>query len=63
MHHALDTEVRFDEPPPQTTTRRAPPREISVGAPSQRDPRDRASFVPPTDSDWDTPAFQRRGHS
>jgi len=24
-------------------------------------PRERASFVPPLDADWDTPAFQRRG--
>ena len=23
--------------------------------------RDRATFVPPLDSEWDTPAFQRRG--
>jgi cell division protein FtsZ len=38
-------------------TRRAPARELSTASA----PRDRASFVPPLDSDWDTPAFQRRG--
>jgi cell division protein FtsZ len=31
----------------------------SVAPPSA--PRERQSFVPPLDSDWDTPAFQRRG--
>jgi len=30
-------------------------------APSNPTGRERASFVPPLDSDWDTPAFQRRG--
>jgi len=34
----------------------APP-SLSSGAPS----RERATFVPPLDADWDTPAFQRRG--
>ena len=41
------------------TTRRGTgpaPQTQSAGAA----PRDRASFVPPLDSDWDTPAFQRR---
>jgi cell division protein FtsZ len=23
--------------------------------------RERSTFVPPLDADWDTPAFQRRG--
>ncbi|NUP12580.1 MAG: cell division protein FtsZ [Polyangiaceae bacterium] len=43
-------------------TRRAPARELTSNATSERNPRDRASFVPPLDSDWDTPAFQRRGN-
>jgi len=54
-------ELRGDEPS-VPSTRRPPARELSVGATSHREPRDRTSFVPPTDSDWDTPAFQRRGH-
>jgi hypothetical protein len=37
-------------------TRRAPARELGASG------RDRASFVPPLDADWDTPAFQRRGN-
>ncbi len=39
-------------------TRRAPARELQSGTPA----RDRASFVPPLDADWDTPTFQRRGN-
>ncbi len=44
-------------------TRRAPARELSSQAfgPASGHARDRASFVPPLDADWDTPAFQRRG--
>jgi len=69
--HALPIE-RYEEaalpppppaPPPQT--RRAPVRELTSqfgGPASGREPRERTSFVPPTDTDWDTPAFQRRGH-
>jgi cell division protein FtsZ len=38
-------------------SRRAPARELSSSA----SVRDRASFVPPLDADWDTPTFQRRG--
>ncbi|WP_437488396.1 cell division protein FtsZ [Sorangium sp. So ce1014] len=41
------------------TTRRPAPQVQSAGGGGG--PRDRASFVPPLDSDWDTPAFQRRG--
>jgi len=62
---ALRTEVGADPRPDEALappTRRAPARELSIGAASHREPRDRASFVPPTDSDWDTPAFQRRVH-
>ncbi|MBL9024743.1 MAG: cell division protein FtsZ [Myxococcales bacterium] len=36
-------------------TRRAPARELGASG------RERSSFVPPLDADWDTPAFQRRG--
>jgi cell division protein FtsZ len=58
-------------------TQRQPHRHEEVAFPAQRraaahpaqaqaggappGPRERASFVPPLDSDWDTPAFQRRG--
>ncbi len=37
-------------------SRRAPARELGASG------RDRSSFVPPLDADWDTPTFQRRGH-
>jgi cell division protein FtsZ len=43
-------------PSEEVPSRRAPARELSSSA------RDRASFVPPLDADWDTPTFQRRGH-
>jgi cell division protein FtsZ len=33
----------------------------SGGSTAPSGTRDRASFVPPLDSEWDTPAFQRRG--
>jgi cell division protein FtsZ len=33
----------------------------AISAPTGPTPRERASFVPPLDADWDTPAFQRRG--
>ena len=46
--------------PPAVPSRRPPARELSTGAASTRE---RTSFVPPTDTDWDTPTFQRRGHS
>jgi cell division protein FtsZ len=39
--------------------RRATPPPGAV--PAQSAGRDRATFVPPLDSEWDTPAFQRRG--
>jgi cell division protein FtsZ len=42
-------------PSEEVPSRRAPARELSTSA------RDRASFVPPLDADWDTPTFQRRG--
>jgi len=37
-------------------SRRAPARELSA-APNTS--RERSSFVPPLDADWDTPAYQR----
>jgi cell division protein FtsZ len=43
------------EEAPAVPSRRAPARELGASG------RDRASFVPPLDADWDTPAFQRRG--
>jgi cell division protein FtsZ len=43
------------EEAPAAMSRRAPVREIATSA------RERTSFVPPLDSDWDTPTFQRRG--
>jgi cell division protein FtsZ len=46
--------ITHDEVAPAAVTRRAPVREVSTSA------RERASFVPPLDSDWDTPTFQRR---
>ncbi len=50
--------------PAATSTRRPPVREMSTGYPqSTSAARERTSFVPPTDHDWDTPTFQRRGHS
>ena len=44
-------------------SRRQPVREAERGTRSggSVEARERASFVPPLDSDWDTPAFQRRG--
>ncbi|MBK8253281.1 MAG: cell division protein FtsZ [Polyangiaceae bacterium] len=33
--------------------------QAAIGGPAT--PRERSSFVPPLDADWDTPAFQRRG--
>ncbi len=53
-------------PPPQRgredagfpTRRAAPPSTAPAQAASGRE---RATFVPPLDSEWDTPAFQRRG--
>jgi cell division protein FtsZ len=42
-------------------SRRAPaPASTAAGANSSAAGRERASFVPPLDSEWDTPAFQRR---
>ncbi len=38
-----------------------PKRANVAGAAAQQPAPRSASFVPPTDSDWDTPAFQRRG--
>ena len=46
---------RVPEPP------RRPAPQVAVGAAAAAGPRERASFVPPLDSEWDTPAFQRRG--
>jgi cell division protein FtsZ len=43
---------------PATRRGVAPATHTQAAAPAVRD---RASFVPPLDADWDTPAFQRRG--
>jgi cell division protein FtsZ len=48
------------EEAPAFPTRRAPVTHVSAGAPAPS-PRERSTFVPPLDSDWDTPAYQRRG--
>ena len=40
--------------------RPAAPASAAAGANSSGTGRERASFVPPLDSEWDTPAFQRR---
>jgi cell division protein FtsZ len=57
VHHE-DTFARTAEretaPAP---SRRAPAREMTSGAPQSG--RERSSFVPPLDADWDTPAYQR----
>ncbi|NUO51635.1 MAG: cell division protein FtsZ, partial [Polyangiaceae bacterium] len=49
-------QVPQNEEAPAVPTRRAPARELGASG------RERASFVPPLDADWDTPAFQRRGN-
>jgi cell division protein FtsZ len=53
------------EPPPREEefafpTRRGPS-SLGTAAAGAAQPRERTTFVPPLDSDWDTPAFQRRG--
>jgi cell division protein FtsZ len=53
---SMGRSMRPTLPSEETPSRRAPARELSTSA------RDRASFVPPLDADWDTPTFQRRGH-
>ncbi len=47
----------FDELP----TRRAPAQQAASASPPSSSGRTRETFVPPLDSEWDTPAFQRRG--
>ena len=51
--------------PRQRCARTWPSRAAAPPAPAPpaqaADGRDRATFVPPLDSEWDTPAFQRRG--
>jgi cell division protein FtsZ len=46
-------------------SRRSSPPDVraAAGPPSGERPatRERSSFVPPLDADWDTPAYQRRG--
>jgi cell division protein FtsZ len=42
-------------------SRRAPAPQQAAPAAGAASGRDRATFVPPLDSEWDTPAFQRRG--
>ncbi|MEZ4297295.1 MAG: cell division protein FtsZ [Polyangiaceae bacterium] len=42
-----------------STRRSSAPAQATVGI--QSGGRERSSFVPPLDADWDTPAFQRRG--
>jgi cell division protein FtsZ len=49
---------RHEEVAYSTSRRPAPQAQSAGGGPG---PRERATFVPPLDSDWDTPAFQRRG--
>ena len=54
------------EPPPReepayTVRRTAPPQPAPASLSSGSTPRERSTFVPPLDADWDTPAFQRRG--
>ncbi len=46
---------------PFPTSRRPPAPALQQSQAAGAPARDRASFVPPLDSDWDTPAFQRRG--
>jgi cell division protein FtsZ len=41
-------------------TRRAPAQQPAPAAGAAGGTRERATFVPPLDSEWDTPAFQRR---
>jgi cell division protein FtsZ len=54
---ALRTESRDDLSTAFSTRRSAAaPTPAPVSA-----PRERTSFVPPLDADWDTPAYQRRG--
>lgn len=54
------------EPPPReepayTVRRTPPPPAAPASLSSGSNPRERSTFVPPLDADWDTPAFQRRG--
>jgi cell division protein FtsZ len=54
------------EPPPRdepayTVRRTAPPQAAPASLSAGSTPRERSTFVPPLDADWDTPAFQRRG--
>jgi cell division protein FtsZ len=54
--------LRTDEP--AFPTRRAPVHAANASAPTaspSSSGRTRETFVPPLDSEWDTPAFQRRG--
>lgn len=53
---SMGRSMRPTLPSEEVPSRRAPARELTTSA------RDRASFVPPLDADWDTPTFQRRGH-
>jgi cell division protein FtsZ len=48
---------------PAYPSRRVPQQQQAAGSapPSGPPARERSTFVPPLDSDWDTPAFQRRG--
>ena len=46
---------------PAAASRRAPARELASSSGEASARRERTSFVPPLDADWDTPAFQRRG--
>lgn len=49
------------EEAPYPTRRTAAPQSAAPVAAGAASGRDRATFVPPLDSEWDTPAFQRRG--
>jgi cell division protein FtsZ len=49
------------EEPAYTVRRTPPPQAAPASLSSGSNPRERSTFVPPLDADWDTPAFQRRG--
>jgi len=53
-------EPQRDEPA-YTVRRTPPPQAAPASLSSGSNPRERSTFVPPLDADWDTPAFQRRG--
>jgi cell division protein FtsZ len=69
-HSAIRTTPPTAPPPTQRQalreeatfpSRRSEPKQAAVAPASAAAGRERATFVPPLDSEWDTPAFQRRG--